>query len=92
MAKNTISYALSTLAQTCAALAAFIGAVSLCCNSLMSPRLHTCGHRRARCMRRGSQEQATHEVSGATDCGVHTGLHGKPALNLLPSTMLHRVC
>jgi hypothetical protein len=29
MAKNTIVYALSTLAQTCAALATFIGAVGL---------------------------------------------------------------
>jgi len=42
-------------------------------------------------MRCGSQAQTTREVSGATDCGVHTGLHGKPALNLLPSTVLHRV-
>jgi hypothetical protein len=30
--------------------------------------------------------------SGATDCSVHTDLHGQPSLNLSPSTVLHRVC
>jgi len=37
-------------------------------------------------------EQTTREVSGATDCGVRTGLHGQSFLNLSPPTVFPWVC
>jgi hypothetical protein len=50
------------------------------------------GYRRIRCMNYSNQEQTTREVSGATDGGIHTGLHRQPSLNLSPSTVLCCVC
>src|SRR6266446_1752585 len=43
-----------------------------CCTSPRSPRLHPCGHRRARCIRSGGQTQTVGERSGALDDCSHT--------------------